>query len=162
MPALQPYLKQLQAFTISGLKVTAHPADGSFARLWEQLHQLPACQQAMTAGKPFYGMQEYLPALMAEGHWNYIAGWHHAGAPQDTQLVEQNVPANRYAVFEYQGMPGPALGELYEYIYKTWLPESGETLAACYDFEFYDERFLGPQNPESVLSIYIPVTADTA
>jgi predicted transcriptional regulator YdeE len=47
------------------------------------------------------------------------------------------------------------LGETYEYIYQTWLPQSGmEVHPSRYDMEVYDDRFI-PNSDESAFDIYV-------
>ena len=67
------------------------------------------------------------------------------------------IPANTYAVFEYKGAITPELGKLFKYIYSEWLPSSGYAIAGPYDFERYGKMFKGPDNPDSILEIFIPI-----
>jgi len=64
------------------------------------------------------------------------------------------IPAADYGVFE---TTLPAMGATMEKIYSEWLPASSYRQAPGPSFERYGESF-NPQNPASVLSIYIPVT----
>jgi AraC family transcriptional regulator len=64
-----------------------------------------------------------------------------------------DVPTNTYAVFE---ATLPTIGDTFGYIYNTWLPTSGYQQAAGPYFERYGETF-NPDDPNSKLSIYIPV-----
>ena len=48
------------------------------------------------------------------------------------------------------------LGETYEYIYKTWLPQSGHELDGHFDMEYYDERFKFASD-DSEFDIYVAV-----
>ena len=45
----------------------------------------------------------------------------------------------------------------YDYIWGTWVVCSGFELDLRDDFEYYDERFLGPDNDSSEFDICIPV-----
>ena len=47
--------------------------------------------------------------------------------------------------------------DLYSYIWGTWFLDTKETLDMRDDFELYDERFLGFDNPDSQIDIYIPI-----
>jgi AraC family transcriptional regulator len=71
-------------------------------------------------------------------------------------MVKKVIPASRYAVFTHKG-PTDRILATYDYIYKTWLPKSGYELAPQDDFELYDRRFRGVDNPESEIDIYIPI-----
>jgi len=71
-------------------------------------------------------------------------------------LKQYTISGGRYAVFTYVGSL-QNLKKTYEYIWGTWLVISGEELVNRPDFELYDERFLGRNNKNSQLDIYIPL-----
>jgi AraC family transcriptional regulator len=64
-----------------------------------------------------------------------------------------DVPEATYAVFT---CTLPTIGEIYAYIYATWLPQSGHRRTGGPEFELYDERF-SPEDPSSEMEIYIPI-----
>jgi AraC family transcriptional regulator len=66
-----------------------------------------------------------------------------------------HVPEYTYAVFAHKG-DLPSLSKTYEYIYQTWLPQSGYKLAAKIDFEHYNADFKDFA-PDSVFYIYLPI-----
>jgi AraC family transcriptional regulator len=43
------------------------------------------------------------------------------------------------------------------YIYGSWFPKSGYKVSGSPDIEWYDNRFLGPDNENSEVEIYIPI-----
>ncbi len=67
----------------------------------------------------------------------------------------REVPEYTYAVFAHKG-DLPSLGKTYEYIYETWLPQSGYQVAAKIDYEYYDQDFKNFA-PDSVFYIYVPI-----
>ncbi|MCX7749326.1 MAG: AraC family transcriptional regulator [Clostridia bacterium] len=71
-------------------------------------------------------------------------------------MVSKTLAGGRYAVFTHKGRMD-TLRMTYDYIWGTWIPYSGYTLDMRDDFEFYDERFLGPDNDLSEMDIYIPI-----
>lgn len=71
-------------------------------------------------------------------------------------LVPKTIPGGRYAVFTHTG-DVRMLKTSFDYIWGTWLLNTKETLDMREDFELYDERFLGRNNPRSQIDIYIPV-----
>ncbi len=71
-------------------------------------------------------------------------------------LVGKSLPSARYLRFIHRGCSGK-VGLTYQYIYESWLPKSDYKLSLPYNFELYDEKFLGPDNPDSESEIYIPV-----
>ena len=66
------------------------------------------------------------------------------------------VEGGKYAVWKHKGTVA-TLHETFHKIYHEYLPASGFRFRQPYDFEWYDEKFLGPDNPESELQIRIPV-----
>jgi predicted transcriptional regulator YdeE len=71
-------------------------------------------------------------------------------------LVAKVIPTNTYAVFTYRGVLDSRLKEAFHAAYE-WLAASDYERAGPYDFEFYGSEFTGPQNPESVLEIWVPI-----
>jgi AraC family transcriptional regulator len=66
------------------------------------------------------------------------------------------VKGGKYAVFTHKGKL-ENLRLTYDYIWGTWVLCSGFEIAPRDDFEFYDDRFLGPAHPMSEFDIFIPV-----
>lgn len=62
----------------------------------------------------------------------------------------------KYMVFTHKGKIS-ALSLTYDYIWGTWVLCSGYEIDNRDDFEYYDERFLGPDEESSEMDIYIPV-----
>ncbi len=75
-------------------------------------------------------------------------------------MLSQTIPGGNYIVFTHKGKTSD-LFKIYEYIWGTWLPNSGYNVEIGYDFELYDERFTGPMNKESEIDIYIPIKKQT-
>jgi len=71
-------------------------------------------------------------------------------------MVSKTIPTQKYAVFTHRG-PLNNLRQTYDYIYKTWLPSSGHEIAFKDDFEHYDNRFKGIDDPGSEFDIYVPI-----
>ncbi|HOT76529.1 MAG TPA: AraC family transcriptional regulator [Candidatus Wallbacteria bacterium] len=71
-------------------------------------------------------------------------------------MVCKTIPEQKYAVFTHRG-PLYNLRQTYDYIYKTWIPTSGYQMAFKDDFELYDGRFKGIDDPGSEFDIYVPI-----
>ena len=58
--------------------------------------------------------------------------------------------------------PDPVRGlpDTFRAAYTEWLPEAGLAAVAGIEFEYMDARFLGPDHADSVVALYIPVSAD--
>ena len=70
-------------------------------------------------------------------------------------MVGRTVPEGSYAVFTHVGRLD-TLGRTMNYIYGSWVPNSGYELRPGPDLELYDDRF-DPASETSEMDIYIPV-----
>lgn len=156
---MNPKIVELEKFRVMGIQVQDSPKSGEFGKTWPKLFE--RCREIVPLAKTkvSYGVQSYDEQLMKRGVWKYTAALQ---ATEDSAtpdgMISITLPKTKYAVFEYKGAVGPKLGETFEYIYNKWLPHSKYILSGRYDFEMYDERFLGPENHKSILDIYIPIT----
>ena len=65
------------------------------------------------------------------------------------------VPAGTYAVFTHCFKDG-YYAKVFEYV-NNWIKNSKYDFAFPFDIQVYDKRFKGPDNPESVFEILVPV-----
>jgi AraC family transcriptional regulator len=72
------------------------------------------------------------------------------------QFVNKIIPNGHYLRFIHKGLANQ-VGYTYQYIYHQFLPETNYKLTKPFNFEFYGEKCLGPNNPESESEIYIPI-----
>ncbi len=73
-----------------------------------------------------------------------------------TQIPGKVLPGGRYAVFTHRGTL-QKLPQTFDYIWGTWFLTSEEEIDFREDFELYDEHFLGYEQPDSEVDLYIPV-----
>jgi len=66
------------------------------------------------------------------------------------------IPSGKYAVFTHKGKVDD-LRITYDYIFGTWIFKTDLKLYTRDDFELYGEKFLGRENEDSIIKIYIPV-----
>ncbi len=71
-------------------------------------------------------------------------------------LVGKTVPTARYLRFIHHGL-SHLVGQTYQFIYQTYLPQSNYQLTKPYNFEFYGAGYKGADNPDSESEIYIPI-----
>ena len=71
-------------------------------------------------------------------------------------MVTHIIKPMQYAVFTHRGNVF-TMQKTYDYIYGTWLPGSNEQIAKSDTLEWYDERFISPEDPNSECDIYIPI-----
>ena len=107
------------------------------------------------AEKPIKATYGWCGVMQDDGSFEYIAAVETSRIENlPDWAVVQMVPENTYAVFPHQGSL-ESLRDTYNYIYQTWLPQSGYTNLS-YDMEVYTDEFKD-FSPESVFYIYIPV-----
>ncbi|MDZ5435428.1 GyrI-like domain-containing protein [Pseudomonas fluorescens] len=91
-----------------------------------------------------------------EGGFEYIAGVEISkldDLPETYRWVE--VQPQQYAVFEHRGKLD-SLPQTFQYIWKTWLPQSGHQAADAPEYERYSEDF-NPSRGTGKLEIWLPI-----
>ena len=72
------------------------------------------------------------------------------------QLVFKTIPKGKYLKFTHKGLANK-VGYTYRYIYNDFLPDTEYRLTQPFNFEYYGEKCLGPDNEQSESEIYIPI-----
>jgi AraC family transcriptional regulator len=104
----------------------------------------------------YYGASFFTQTWEMEGFF-YLAGVEVTSLETiPPVLVGKTIPPSKYARFIHKG-PSQNVGMTFDYIYQTWLPKSGNTLAAPLEIEFYGERYRGPDDSDSESEILIPI-----
>ena len=94
-----------------------------------------------------------------KGGFEYIAGVEIKkldDLPEKYRWVE--VQPQRYAVFKHKGALDQ-LPQTFQYIWQTWLPQSGQQAADAPEFERYSEDF-NPKANTGTLEIWLPLKSD--
>lgn len=71
-------------------------------------------------------------------------------------LVGKIVPKNKYLKFIHKGKSRQIINT-YKFIYEKWLPDSKIKLTLPYNLELYSDKFIGTDNDNSEIEIYIPI-----
>lgn len=154
---LSPTFKELGAKKVVGCTIYTSGTQTDFPNIWDvfmkRIGDVPnAVNPTVTYALEFYGQE-----FVTESKWFYMPCVEVSSFDDiPMTMVAKYIPAARYAVFEHIGKVS-GIPDLYSRIYKEWLPASNFELAFDFDFELYDERFTGMDNPDSVMEIYIPV-----
>jgi len=158
---MKPKIIELPEFKVIGIKrkATLKTAHELIKKQWQEFN--PRMGEIKNRIKPTeaYGICEYCDLENFDEETPYyelvsVAVSNLDNPPQG--MTGKIIPKSRYAVFTHKG-PTKNLRATYDYIYKTWLPSSGEELLPHDDFELYDRRFRGVNNPESEIDIYLPI-----
>lgn len=151
---MEPKFITKPAFKAVGMSYVGKNEGGEIPQMWGVFNQrggeIPAVENSDAFGLCFSNIEG-----AAEGEFEYVAAFE----VKDDQnipegMVYRQVPEYKYAVFTHHGKLDK-LGETYEYIYNTWLPQSGlEIHPSKYDMEVYDERFIVGSD-DSAFDIYL-------
>lgn len=153
LPAMQtPQIIDYPAVRLIGMRW--HCQDqGTIAEMWQRF--VPR-EQEIRPLAPIMGTFGVCEPL-ADGLWQYLAG---LPVTEETTIPdgmhEVRIPARRYARVEHHGTVA-TLPETFRAALSEWLPAAGLHADEGIEFEFCGERFLGPQHPQSVVEIYIPL-----
>ncbi len=157
------------AFEVIGIAEKIHfdsavpPSENAIAQLWGKFgKRIPEITSPF--GSRSYGLMLQNPELPSGTPFNYIAAIQiieKGEIPQGMTLVE--VPAARYLVLTHRG-PLDGISDVYKHFWGQWLPSSlyeydGGTLTGKYEFEFYDQRYTQPNDPNSEIDVYFPIRA---
>lgn len=150
---MEPRIERREAFTVAGMAVRGVGGSPKFAEIWGRF--LPEMGNVPSRINPYetYGLCYDFDGSTL----NYMAGVQVGsteGLPAGMTFVE--VPAQTYAVFTHTGNPS-GLFNTFRRIYEEWLPANQLQPVESYEFEFYGERFFGPDNEQSETDIYIPI-----
>ncbi|WP_448093806.1 GyrI-like domain-containing protein [Pseudomonas lini] len=141
---------------IAGLggRFTQETAKKQIPKLWEQfvphIGKVPGQKSEVT-----YGV---CCNPDGKGGFEYIAGVEISkldDLPEKYRWVE--IQPQYYAVFEHKGSLD-TLPQTFQYIWETWLPQSGHEAADAPEFERYSDDF-NPKLNTGVLEIWLPLKA---
>lgn len=153
---MEPRIVNLPKFCVVGVSVFGDGQSGLFPKVWDMYMRIRKDMKWKNE-KVGFGVEFYTEEFEKEKKWFYMA----CGEVENLDnipaaMVGKIIPAHTYAVFTHKGLLRD-LHKTFQYAYHEWLPASKHKIADCYDFELYDERFKGGDNPNSEIDIYIPV-----
>jgi AraC family transcriptional regulator len=156
---MEPKIVDLEGFTVVGMRYFGDNKNQEIAQMWGECNKMckeGGCGRHKNAkpGSPCLGVCSMIPGEKEK--FEYIAGvMVEKVGDLSNEYVSKEIPAQKYAVFTHKGSL-ETLKDTYNFIYATWLPNSGYELADSSDFEWYDDRFKGFA-PDSEFDIYIPI-----
>lgn len=159
---IEPEFIEMTDFTVVGLLTLNSNKCNMIPKLWERF--MPREKEIKNILKPnvgfgvTFGMQEEKEEKEEKGYtFFYLVGLPVKNADSIPEgMIFKNIPAHKYAKFTHKG-PLSGLGETYDYIYMTWLPESKyECDGSACELEWYDERFK-MDSEDSEFDIYVPI-----
>jgi AraC family transcriptional regulator len=157
----QPVIQTIQERILAGLCVDTTLATINPAVLWQQF--MPRRKELKTiVGIANYAVQVYDPSFVKGEFNNHTAfqNWAAVEVEERTAVPEGMatiiVPPGQYAVFLHKG-PASEFYKTAQYIFGEWLPNASYSLDDRPHLQIMGEKYLGPDNPESVEEVWIPV-----
>ena len=159
---IQPVIKQLDEILLVGMRGKTTLKKNKIPELWSifnsRIHEI----ENRTSGIRGYGVCEADPNFDINTFNEDTVTTQFVGVEVSSAcdmpigMVLKVLQGGNYAVFTHKGKLD-TLQITYDYIWGTWVLCSALEIELRDDFEFYDERFLGPDNMLSELDIYIPI-----
>jgi len=153
----RPILVVREAFWVAGWMTRVRGDRAACCELWAALDPLLKAETGAAGPGERHGFVTYAQGWERQGR-TYVAGVE-VCRPEDVgdTLILKRIPALHYARFVHQG-PARDLDLTLDYVYHTWLPKSGKTLAAPLVVERYDRDWSWEQEDARV-EVYFPVSA---
>jgi predicted transcriptional regulator YdeE len=157
------------AFSVVGITESIHfdmsvpPSENAIAKLWGEFSKrIPEVSNQL--GWRGYGLMLQNPDNPPGEPFNYTAS---VQISQDGDIPDGmtriEVPAARYIVLTHRG-PLDGIGDAFGHFWGHWLPNSlyeydGGSRTGKYEFEFYDQRYTQPDDPNAEIDLYFPIRA---
>jgi len=155
-----PEIIQTETKTLIGMRLSMRLAEDRTPELWRSFMPRRKEIQGVVSEALFslqvypasFNFQQPDPTLPFE-KWAAVEVSAFENIPEGMELFE--LPAGKYAVFLHRGGPARAR-ESFAFIFTTWLPQSGYTLAPRPHFEKLDDRYKHNE-PDSEEELWIPI-----
>lgn len=155
---LQPRIELLPEKKLKGKKLTMSLTNNQTGQLWRSFMEKRGEIQN-PVGADLYSLQIYGDTYFSNftPQAEFIKWAAIEVADFDTEVDEMEnfmLKAGEYAVFDYKGSGSDPT--IFQYIYQTWLPQSGYTLDNRPHFEVLGEKYKN-DHPDSEEEIWIPI-----
>jgi AraC family transcriptional regulator len=154
-PAMQPRIEIIAKKKLVGYHLSMSLADNRTYELWSRF--MPRRKEIVNVvSEDLISMQVYEEAFSPHAGFQKwavaeVTDFENVPEGMDTFVL----PAGMYAVFFYKGTPA-GFGKTFEFIFRTWLPDSGYELDERPHFEVLGPRYKN-NDPESEEEIWLPV-----
>ncbi|UUZ82821.1 GyrI-like domain-containing protein [Paenibacillus sp. P26] len=155
------------AFSVIGITETIHidpslpPSENAIAKLWggfvKRIPEIPGL-----LGWRSFGLMLQNPDNPPGAPFEYTAAaqiYEDGVIPEGMTRIE--VPAALYIVLTYRG-PLDGIRDAFRHFWGHWSPNNpyeydGGIRTGKYEFEFYDQRYTRPDDPNSEIDLYFPI-----
>jgi AraC family transcriptional regulator len=143
-----------------GIRIQTNLAENRAPELWRTFRPRVAEIQHRAGGDFFdvkrYGTEltngQFTPATVFE-KWAAVEVTDFDHIPEGMEALD--LPGGWYAVFVHRG-PASAFGRTYQYIFATWLPQSGYRLDQRPHYEIMGPAYR-PDDPEAEEEVWVPI-----
>ncbi|HAH49885.1 MAG TPA: GyrI-like domain-containing protein [Balneola sp.] len=158
---MDPEIKILPPKKLIGMSIDTSLTEYGAPGLWQRF--MPRVKSIENkVGSEKYSIQiydnlfsysDFHPKLIFK-YWAATEVQSFESVPKEMEALE--LPGGKYAVFTHKGtMAG--FQKTLNFIHLKWLPDSEFELDHRPHFEVLDDRYLGPNNPESIEEVWIPI-----
>jgi AraC family transcriptional regulator len=152
---LRPILKEKGVLHLAGVMSLVRDGQDNLARLWQVLRQQTR-ELDLRKPKNYYGIAWYPRGWETGGFFYMTALEIESPLGVGPALVVKTIPALKYTRFIHKG-PRADLELTLDYVYQTWLPKSGASLAYPLEVECYGPEVGDWDHQESEWEVYIPI-----
>lgn len=156
---MQPRIETLSAKKLIGKRLRMSVSENKTHELWQSFMQRRN-EVKNAIGIDLFSLQVYDPLYFTDFNpntvfekWATVEVADFSSVPDEMETFA--LPGGLYAVFVHKGAAatGP---QTFQYIFGTWLPDSGYTLDNRPHFEVLGEKYKN-DNPDSEEEIWIPI-----
>ncbi|TMV43821.1 GyrI-like domain-containing protein [Paenibacillus mesophilus] len=162
MPIIDIRIVQKPSFKAVGLPISwtpesVNPADNELSKLWGRFNPRANEIPFRVPGK-MYGLEQFKPGFKPGDPIDYVACVEVSEAGDIPHgMVSADIPEASYVVVTCKGTIND-INSAYGHFWSTWLGQHPEyEVVPGWNFEYYDERFLGNASPDSEYSVWFPV-----
>lgn len=154
-------IKEMDALKLVGYKCNTMLGFIGIAKAWKDLTKniekiTGRCEEDMLIGLNDYKTFDLIDGKQPK--FDYYAVVEVKGSRSlPKKMIEMNVEASRYAVFKFRGKNEDPLDKVYDYIYKTWFPESTYELNENAKLDFAKYSTLKDAEGLSDIEVHIPI-----
>ena len=151
---MEPRFETRPAFMVVGMMYRGNNENQEIKTMWDQF--IPRFQEIKDKDlQETFGICRGFEGA-GDGEFEYVAGVK-VNSVNDLPdgMVVRMVPEQKYAAFTHRGALDGLRANI-DYIYQSWLPQSGCELTGGPDLEVYDEKFKAFAE-DSEFSILVPV-----
>ncbi|QVK17544.1 AraC family transcriptional regulator [Mycoplasmatota bacterium] len=153
---IEPDIVELDKIYLVGLSTLVKGSTNIITCLWSKLDdELPDIKDIKKPEK-FYELHYWSEKYELDGFF-VMCGIETNHLESLTPMLNGKIiPKAKYLKFTHKGL-SRNVGLTYKYIFQTWLPKSSYKLPFSFEFEYYGQNYLGPNNEQSESEIYIPI-----